>query len=157
MVAAALDPLLTNTVFTAGQTGLRSDAAATKPPTEGRWPEQSGSVLWCAPYDEVQENYPSLPQAHRQGQDNDCACVDLTVTITSGRITEVNFEGLSLPATFAPLGRQEDAEAAKHLLGASAQSVTPELTRLLSTLLDRPKASSGQRRSLSSRTARHTS
>jgi hypothetical protein len=137
LVARVLDPVLTASIFTAGQTGLDpDDASSNLGSSEGRRPEQSGSVIWCAPYEAVQQKYPSLPQARGHGIGTDYACVDLTVTIDRGSITEVDFEGLSLAETFSALGRHEEARAADRLLGTSAQTATAALAELLATLFE---------------------
>lgn len=136
LVADALDPVLTASVFTAGQTGLGTrDTSSNLGSCGGRWAYQSGSIVWCAPYEEVQQRYPVLPQAVGEGIGVDYGCVDLTVTIIRGIITEVDFEGLSLAETFAMLRRQEEAQAAKRLLGTSAQTASPVLAELLAALL----------------------
>lgn len=103
-------------------------------PTVG-WPDQSGRVLWCAPYEKLQQKLPALPQSHGQGVGVDYECVDLTVTITCGNITEVDLEGLSLAETFSALGRREEAQAAKRLLGAPAETASEPLADLLASLL----------------------
>jgi hypothetical protein len=66
LLADALDPVLTASVLTAGQTGLPPDEASSDPPrSDGRWPDQSGSVLWCAPYEKLQQKLPALPPGPR--------------------------------------------------------------------------------------------
>jgi hypothetical protein len=136
LLAAALDPVLTASVFTAGQTGLPPDEATSDlRRSDGRWPDQSGRVIWCAPYDKLQEKLPALPQSHGQGIGVDYGCVDLTVTITRGHITEVDFEGLSLPETFRLMGRRDDAQAAERLLGAQAEAASEPLAKVLASLL----------------------
>jgi hypothetical protein len=136
LLADALDPVLTASVFTAGQTGLPPDEASSDPRrSDGRWPDQSGSVIWCAPYEKLQQKLPALPQSYGEGIGVDYGCVDLTVTITSGNITEVDFEGLSLAETFSALGRLDDARASERLLGAPAEAASEPLAKLLASLL----------------------
>jgi hypothetical protein len=136
LLADSLDPVLTASGFAAGQTGLHPDDDARDVPSyEGPWPDQSGSVIWCAPYQQVQRRYPSLPQAHGYGIGVDYDCVDLTVTITRGSITGVDFEGLSLAETFSAVGRHEEAQAAGRLLGRPAEAVSGPLRVMLATLL----------------------
>lgn len=137
LVAEVLDPVLTASVFSAGQTGLGPEEARSGiEPSPQRWPQQSGTVIWCAPYEAVQRKYASLPQASADGIGTDYRCVDLTVTLSDGRITEVDFEGLSLAETFTALGRDAEAEAAERLLGTSARTASAALAELLRTLLD---------------------
>jgi hypothetical protein len=136
LLADALDPVLTASVFTSGQTGLPPDDASSEPRRfDGRWPDQSGSVLWCAPYEKFQQRLPALPQSHGGGIGVDYGCVDLTVTITHGSLTEVDFEGLSLAETFSSLGRREEAQAAERLLGTPAEAASGPLAELLASLL----------------------
>jgi hypothetical protein len=137
LLADALDPVLTASVFTAGQTGLGPDdvSSGRVGTADGQWPDQPGSVIWCAAYGKVQENLPSLPQAHGDGIGVDYGCVDLTVTITRGILTEVDLEGLSLAETFSALGRYEEARSAERLLDTSAQAASGPLAELLAALL----------------------
>ena len=65
----------------------------------------------------------------------DYGCVDLTVTITDGSLTEVDFEGLSLAETFSALGRREDAQAAERLLGTPAETASGPLAEVLASIL----------------------
>ena len=137
LLADALDPILTARGFAAGQTGLHpDDDFHDLSRFEGPWPDQSGSIIWCAPNETFQQRYPSLPQAHGYGLGVDYDCIDLTVTIASGNITEIDFEGLSLAETFSAVGRQEEARAADRLLGKSAEAVSGPLRDLLATLLE---------------------
>jgi hypothetical protein len=137
LLADALDPVLTASVFTAGQTGLHPDDDSRDNGTfEGPWPDQSGGIIWCAPYQEIQQKYPALPQAHGQGIGQDYECVDVTVTIARGSVTEIDFEGLSLAATFSAVGLHEDAQAADRLLGKPAQEVSGPLRELLARLFE---------------------
>lgn len=136
LLADTLDPVLTTSVFAPGQTGLHPDADHRDFGSyEGPWPDQSGSIIWCATYQDVQRRYPSLPQAHGDGIGLDFDCVDLTVTITRGSIAEVDFEGLSLAETFAAVGRHDDAQAADRLLGSPAEAASGPLRELLANLL----------------------
>jgi hypothetical protein len=136
LLADVLDPLLTACGFASGQTGLHPDDAVAGPDAPGdAWPAQSGSVLWCAPYDVFQDRCPSLPQAGGQDEIRDHVCVDLSISIDNGRIAAVSLEGPSLTETFAMLGRQDEAQAAERLLGTPAQSATPALAALLTALL----------------------
>lgn len=137
LLADVLDPVLTASVFTAGQTGLHPDDESQKSGSyEAPWPDQSGSIVWCAPYQEVQQRYPSLPQAHGEGLGRDYVCIDLTVTITGGRITEIDLEGFSLAETFFALGRHAEAQSAGRLLGESAEAGSGPLRELLALLLE---------------------
>ena len=138
LLADALDPVLTASVFAAGQTGLRPDDDSRDGSFEGPWPDQSGSIIWCAPYQEIQQKYPSLPQAHGQGIGQDYGCVDITVTITRGSVTEIDFEGLSLAETFSAVGLHEEAQAADRLLGKPAAAVSGPLRELLARLFETP-------------------
>lgn len=137
LLADTLDPVLTASVFAAGQTGLHPDDDSRDLGSyEGPWPDQSGSIIWCAPHQEVQRRYPSLPQAHGYGIGVDYDCIDLTVTITRGSITEVDFEGLSLAETFSAVGRHEEAQATDRLLGRPAEAASGPLRELLAALLE---------------------
>ncbi len=138
LVAELLDPLLTARGFAAGQTGLHPDDVGDgfRPDPAEPWPVQSGSVLWCAPYDAFQGRYPFLPQALGQDELRDHGCVDLTITLEDGRIGEVTLEGPSLSKTFAGLGRDAEALEAERLLGTPAQSALPVVRRLLTALFD---------------------
>ena len=137
LLADALDRVLTASVFAAGQTGLHPDDDSRDYGSfEGPWPSQSGSIIWCAPYREVQQRYSSLPQAHGQGIGEDYECVDLTVTVTRGSVTEIDFEGLSLAETFSAVGLHEEAQAADRLLGKPAETVGGPLRELLTHLLE---------------------
>lgn len=137
LLADALDPVMTASVFTAGQTGLHpDDDSPDDGPVEGPWPDQSGSIIWCAPYQEVQQKYPSLPQAHGQGIGQNYACVDVTVTITRGSVTEIDFEGLSLAETFSAVGLHEEAQTADRLLDKPAEEVSGPLRELLARLFE---------------------
>jgi hypothetical protein len=135
LVAEVLDPVLTAGIFSAGQTGLGPEEAGTAlEPAPGRWPQQSGTVIWCAPHEDVQQKYAALPQAGADGIGRDYGCVDLTVTISAGKIAGVDLEGYSLAETFSALGRDAEAGAAERLLGASAKSASAALAELLRTL-----------------------
>ena len=137
LLADALDPVLTANVFSAGQTGLPPDDDSRDPDeAEGPWPDQSGNVIWCAPYQEIRQRYPFLPQAQGQGIGQDSGCVDITVAVVRGSVTEVDFEGLSLAETFSAVGRHEEAQAAGRLLGQPAQTVSAPLRELLARLLE---------------------
>lgn len=136
-LADALDPVLTASVFAAGQTGLHPDDDSRDYGSfERPWPDQSGSIIWCCPYQEIQQKYPSLPQAHGQGIGQDYECVDITVTITRGSVTEIDFEGLSLAESFSAVGPHEEAEAADRLLGKPAAAVSGPLRELLARLFE---------------------
>jgi hypothetical protein len=140
LLADALDPILPARGFAAGQTGLHPDDDSRElGPFEGPWPDQSGSIIWCAPGETFQQRYPSLPQAHGNGLGVDYDCIDLTVTIASGNITEIDFEGLSLAETFSAVGRQKEGDAADRLLGKSAEAVNGPLRELLTRLLEPPR------------------
>jgi hypothetical protein len=135
LLADALNPVMTASVFAAGQTGLHPDDEVRDYRTlEGGWPEQSGGIIWCAPYREIQQKYPGLPQAHGLGISEDYDCVDLTVRIAGGRVTEIDFEGLSLAETFSSVGLHEEARAADRLLGMQAEAASVPLTELLARL-----------------------
>jgi hypothetical protein len=137
LTARVLDPVMTASVFAPGQTGLLPDEAASSPGhADDRWPKQSGSVIWCATAEELQQELPALPQSHGQGIGDYHECADLIVTITHGNLTEVDFEGLSLAETFSALGRSEDAQAADHLLGVPAEAASKRLAILLASLLE---------------------
>lgn len=124
-------------VFAADQTGLHPDDDPRDYGSfDGPWPEQSGSIIWCGPYQEVREKYPSLPQAHGQGIGQDYGCVDLTITITRGTVAEIDFEGLSLPETLSAVGLHEKAQAAERLRGKPAEAVSGPLRELLAHLLE---------------------
>jgi len=136
LLAHALDPVLTASVFAAGQTGLHpDDDSGDLGSFKGPWPDQSGSVIWCAPYQEVRQKYPTLPQAHGPGIGEDYGCVDRTVTISHGTISEIDFEGHSLAETFSALGRPVEAQEADRLLGKSAEAGSGRLRELLAMLL----------------------
>lgn len=137
LFADALDPVMTASVFAAGQTGLHPDDESRDYGTlEGAWPEQSGGIIWCAPYQEIQQTYSALPQAHGQGIGEDYGCIDLTITIARGRVTEIDFEGLSLADTFSAVGLHEEARAADRLLGMQAEAASVPLRELLASLLE---------------------
>ncbi|HEX8510878.1 MAG TPA: hypothetical protein VF635_15435 [Propionibacteriaceae bacterium] len=136
LMAEVLDPVMTASVFAAGQNGLAPDDVSGHPcRSDDRWPNQSGSVIWCATAEELQQKLPALPQFQAEGVGEHHGCVDLTVTIAHGNLTEVDFEGLSLAETFTALGRGEDAHAAEHLLGAPAKAASERLATLLASLL----------------------
>ena len=136
-MAKVLDPVLTAGVFAAGQTGLSPvHTLAGLGSSDGPWPRQSGSIIWCAGYGDLRAAYPLLPQAAEDpGIVAEYACVDLTVVITRGVVTEVDFEGRSLAETFAALGRHDEAHEAERLLGTSAQAASAVLAELLLRLL----------------------
>jgi len=137
LLADALDPVLTARGFAAGQTGLPPEGDTRDLGSfNGPWPDQSGHIVWCAPYQEVQRRYSSLPQANGNGIGVDYDCIDLTVTIMSGNITDIDFEGISLAETFSAVGRHEEAQAAERLLGKSAEAVSGPLRKLLVMLLE---------------------
>lgn len=130
---------MTTSVFAAGQTGLHpDDESRVYRAPEGGWPEQSGGIIWCAPYREMQQKYPDLPQAHGQGIGEDYGCVDLTVRIAGGRVTEIDFEGLSLAETFSAVGLPQESQAADGLLGKPAAAVGGLLRELLTRLFETP-------------------
>lgn len=136
LLADALDPLMTASVFAAGQIGLHpDDESRDYRPLEVGWPEQSGGIIWCAPYREIQQKYPALPQAHGQGIGEDYDCVDLTVRIDGGRVIEIDFEGLSLAETLRSVGLHAEARTADRLLGVNAEAVSVPLRELLARLL----------------------
>ena len=140
LLADALDPVLTASVFAAGQTGLPPDDDSRDSDSfEGPWLDQSGSIIWCAPYEEIQQKFPSLPQAHGQGIGQGYECVDLTVTITRGSVTEIDFEGLSLAESFSAVGLHEESQAAGRLLGKPAAAVSGPLRELLARLFENPR------------------
>lgn len=138
LLADAIDPVLTASIFTAGQTGLPPDDDSRNGSSEGPWPDQSGTISWCAPHQEIQAKYPSLPQAHGHGIGQDYECVDITVTITRGITTEIDFEDLSLAESFAAVGLHEESQAADRLLGKPAAAVSGPLRELLARLFGTP-------------------
>ncbi len=94
------------------------------------------SMLWCVGLDEIERDYPALPQAgDRSGSDPPWACADLTVeTDEHGRLERADFELHSLPETFRHLGDEGSAARARALYGRPARETAHELAALLEVL-----------------------
>lgn len=96
-------------------------------------PNQEVRLVWCGSYEAVRTLYLDLPQA--QGNQTG-GCVDLWVHIdANGLLSQVDFEGQSLPDTFRLLHRRADAEEFDGLLGLPADAVAPQLARHLVDVL----------------------
>ena len=119
---AALDPVLIDLGFAAGQGGGDDDA----------------DIIWCAAYSDFQRRFPWLPQAKEPDHVGRYACVDLTVRMSMGRVVDVDLEGYSLAETFIAVGRPCNAQQARHLLGSRGESGGIGLVALLAALFTDP-------------------
>jgi len=126
LLVEAIDPILADSPFQAGQTG--------EPPTDDiPAPRRGASVIWCGAYDEVVAAYPHLAQPGVQPEKG--WCFDMTIEIDGdGRLAEVRLEHGDLPEALAAMGGTEDAFAAARLLGRPAEAAVPELAVLLARL-----------------------
>jgi hypothetical protein len=121
-VRAALDPVLVNLGFGAGQGGGGDDA----------------DIIWCAAYTDFQRRFPTLPQAREEDHVGPYACVDLTVRLGLGCVIDVDLEGCSLVETFEALDRPTEAKQARRLLGSPAGVAAVDLVTLLADLFAEP-------------------
>jgi hypothetical protein len=120
VIGAALDPVLVPAGFAAGQHG-HSDG--------------SGSVIFCAGYDEFSDRYPTLPQANGQSRGMG-ACVDLTIDYDANGLVEIDLEGISVPDTLREVGRPGDADAADQAVNQPVDAALASLASVLTRLFD---------------------
>jgi hypothetical protein len=133
LLVEAIDPVLADSPFQAGQTG--------EPPADATpdwWtPRPGASVIWCGGYDEVVRAYPHLDDPQVDAEEY--WCFDVTVEIDGdGRLAEVRLENGELPEAFAAMGRTQEASAAAALIGRPAEDAVPRLAALLGRLFAAP-------------------
>ena len=134
LVAKVLDPVFTATPFQPGQTGERAGKTLVDP-GETPWPPGPAQVIWCAPYQDLRESQPGLPQAHDQDDDDLLACVDVTISFgVDGDLSQADVGQETLADTFALLGMDQESHRAAGLTGRQAEESCPALAELIAKL-----------------------
>lgn len=127
LLVDAIDPVLAESPFQAGQTG--------EPPTDdvAGWTRPGASVIWCGGYEDVIEAHPHLACPEFEAEED--GCFDVTVNIDDGgHLSTVWLEHWDLPEVLESMGRTGDAAAAVALVGRPAEEAVPELAALLARL-----------------------